>query len=108
MREPPTESSQGTLIERVGKKERRKMRARKQHTSVWFGLGTFGVVGWSIALPILIGIVIGLWIDTQLPSQFSWTLMLLFVGVVLGCWNAWQWINRERQIIEEEDKTDDA
>ncbi|MDJ0774758.1 MAG: AtpZ/AtpI family protein [Mastigocoleus sp. MO_167.B18] len=34
--------------------------------------------------------------DSHFPSPYSWTLMLLFVGVVLGCMNAWYWIERER------------
>ncbi len=92
---------------RVGDKEARKLRARRHHNSVWFGLGMFGVIGWSVAVPMLIGIIAGVWIDTNWPSRFSWTMMLLLIGVVLGCLNAWHWINRERQIIEEEDKNDD-
>jgi ATP synthase protein I len=83
--------------EQVSAKSKRKLKARKEgnHT-VWFGLGMFGIVGWSIAIPTLLGIALGVWIDTKFPSQYSWTLMLLFVGVVLGCINAWYWIERER------------
>jgi ATP synthase protein I len=95
------------LSQQVGQKESRKMRARRRHDSIWFGLGTFGVIGWSVAVPTLLGILIGAWIDTNFPSRFSWTLMLLLLGVVLGCWNAWHWIERERQSIEEEEKRDD-
>jgi ATP synthase protein I len=94
------------LSERVGGKEKRKLRARERHTSIWFGLGTFGVIGWSVAIPTLLGIVIGIWIDTRYPSRFSWTLMLMVAGVILGCLNAWHWIERERRIIEEEEKDD--
>ena len=32
--------------------------------------------------------------------------MLLLLGVVLGCLNAWHWIERERRSIEEEEKRD--
>ena len=34
--------------------------------------------------------------------MYSWTLMLLGVGVILGCLNAWFWVSKERQIIEKE------
>jgi ATP synthase protein I len=95
------------LGKRVGDKEARKLRARHQSDSIWFGLGMFGVIGWSVAIPTLLGILIGIWIDTNWPSRFSWTLMLLLVGVVLGCLNAWHWIDRERQSIEEEEKKND-
>ncbi len=40
--------------------------------------------GWSIAVPTLIGIAIGLWIDHHWPSGYSWTFMLMLAGVALG------------------------
>lgn len=83
------------------------MKARRQQTSIWFGLGTFGVIGWSVAIPALLGILIGVWIDSNWQSRFSWTLMLLLTGIILGCLNAWHWIERERQMIEEEKDQDD-
>jgi ATP synthase protein I len=84
------------LRQNIATKEARKIKARREKDrSIWFGLGMFGLIGWSVAVPTLIGIAIGVWIDTKWPSRFSWTLMLLFIGVVLGCINAWRWIKRE-------------
>jgi ATP synthase protein I len=84
------------LTRRVALKENRKLKARRERDrSVWFGLGMFGMVGWSVAVPTLIGIALGIWIDTTWSSSYSWTLMLLFVGVVIGCLNAWYWVKRE-------------
>lgn len=95
----PHESQPGSTdeLERaVKKKSERKLKARKQgKQSPWFGLGMFGLVGWSIVLPTLLGILLGSWIDSQWPSRFSWKLMLLFMGVIVGCANAWYWINKE-------------
>lgn len=86
------------LRDTIGAKEARKLKARReQNRSIWFGLGTFGLVGWSVAIPTLLGVAVGLWIDVTWPSRFSWTLMLLFVGVIVGCLNAWYWIQRESQ-----------
>jgi ATP synthase protein I len=77
----------------------RKQRAREQDRSVWFGLGMFGVVGWSVALPTLLGIAIGVWLDDRLASGgVSWTLTFLGVGLGLGCLIAWQWIRREGRL----------
>jgi ATP synthase protein I len=93
------------LSEAVGVKEARKMRARRQKDrSVWFGLGMFGLVGWSVAIPTLVGIALGVWIDLKWPSRYSWTLMLLIIGVILGCLNAWFWVSRERKMIREENE----
>ena len=67
---------EGDLIETVGTKENRKIRARQEaDRGVWFGLGMFGLVGWSVAIPTLIGIATGIWIDKRWPSPYSWTLM---------------------------------
>ena len=91
----------------VVKKERRKIRGLQQEDkTVWFGLGMFGVVGWSVAIPTLIGVALGLWIDRTWPSQYSWALMLLILGVMVGCMNAWYWV-RKGGIEKEEPFEDD-
>ncbi|KLU05581.1 Sodium-transporting ATPase subunit Q [Rhodopirellula islandica] len=87
-----------TLQDNVDAKQSRKLDARQQgEHSAWFGLGMFGLVGWSIAIPTLLGIAVGIWIDERWPSRFSWTLMLLIGGVGMGCLNAWWWVNRENE-----------
>lgn len=84
------------LEQKVVAKHERKMRARSEgERSVWFGLGMFGLVGWSVAVPALLGVAVGLWVDSRWPSRFSWTLMLLVLGVAVGCLNAWWWVQRE-------------
>ncbi len=85
-------------------KEARKIRARdRKDCSVWFGLGMFGLVGWSVSIPTVVGIALGVWIDLTWPSRYSWTLMLLIIGIAIGCLNAWFWVSRERKMIEEEE-----
>jgi ATP synthase protein I len=81
----------------VGRSARRKLRAREteERRSAWFWLGMFGLVGWSVAVPTLVGVAIGIWIDRTWPSEISWTLTLLFVGVALGSLNAWHWVRQE-------------
>jgi ATP synthase protein I len=82
----------------VGRKAQRKLRARSEaDRGAWFWFGMFGLVGWSIAIPTLIGILIGVWLDRHFPGRESWTLMLLLLGVALGCVNAWYWIKQENQ-----------
>jgi len=99
--------------ETVGAKERRRLRARaRRENVVWFGLGTFGVVGWSVAIPTIALTLLGVYLDAHYPASWSYTLMLLFAGVVIGCLNAWYWVNRERPGPDEmppgEDATDSA
>ncbi len=90
------EGSEKAVAREIGEKAERKLKAREQgRRDVWFGLGMFGLVGWSVAVPTIIGIVLGLWIDARLQDRISWTLTLLFIGAALGCVNAWYWVKRE-------------
>jgi ATP synthase protein I len=80
----------------IGRKADRKLKVRqRQARGVWFGLGMFGLVGWAVAIPTVLGIALGLWLDGRFPGKVSWTVTLLFIGVVLGCLNAWFWVRRE-------------
>ncbi len=82
----------------IEQQSKRKIKARKnEHRNIWFGLGMFGLIGWSVMIPTIAGIALGIWIDKSWPSQVSWTLTLMFMGIVLGCLNAWRWIGEERQ-----------
>ena len=82
----------------IEQQARRKIKARQNgRHSIWFGLGMFGLIGWSVTIPTLAGIALGQWIDKRWPDHISWTLTLMFVGVVLGCMNAWRWIGEERR-----------
>jgi len=94
-----------SFVREIEKKERLKIRIRREgDETIWFGLGVFGVVGWSVAIPTLIGVAIGLWIDKNWPSQYSWTLTFLIGGVMLGSLNAWYWVKKAgiRKTEEEE------
>ncbi len=102
MSAPQNDRSPDEFVETIEGKSRRRQRRRREGGSIWFGLGTFGMVGWSVAIPTVLGVLLGTWLDANLPTAFSWTLTLLFGGVVLGCLNAWYWVNKEQQRVQEE------
>lgn len=100
MADPPVKRGESPAEERfraevARKAERRRKAMRAQDRGVWFSLGLFGLVGWSIAIPTLLGVALGVWMDARWPGRISWTLTLLFVGIVVGCINAWYWIKQE-------------
>lgn len=104
--EPPPDRSRD-LDQEIGAREARKLRARRRKDrTLWFGLGMFGLIGWSVATPTLLGAALGLWLDQNWPGKMSWTLALLLAGVALGCFNAWYWINREYEAMQHEEKDD--
>jgi len=93
---PPEREHRDEFRQQIGRKMRQKRRSRQsKFFNPWFGVGTFGLVGWAVTIPTLIFIALGIWIDATWESPYSWTLMMLFVGVVLGCLNAWFWVQRE-------------
>lgn len=90
-------------IRQVGSKAGRKLKAkrdRKRH--VWQGLGMMGIVGWSIAVPVLLGLALGGWLDSLSAGGHLWTLNLLIVGLLLGCVNVYLWINKEQREINDD------
>lgn len=98
MSEPRPPAQDNALHEEVARRAARRRRAQREgEHSVWFSLGMMGLVGWSVAIPTLIGVALGWWIDRSWPGRMSWTLTLLFVGVAIGCLNAWYWVRQESE-----------
>jgi len=92
----PLSREEAEFARQVGKKAARKLRVQREGVQgVWFGLGMFGLIGWSVAIPTVLGGLLGLWWDKRHPGAHSWTLMLLAAGLFIGCANAWHWIAME-------------
>src|SRR5580698_11452874 len=105
-RKADTASDETTFSRQVGVQAARKLKAQRGTTKgVWFGLGMSGLIGWSVTVPTLTGAALGLWVDRHYPSRFSWTLMFLLIGLIMGCLNAWHWVaseyNRMRENLDE-------
>jgi ATP synthase protein I len=97
---PEDDAEEDQVTESIGRQASRKIKARAVgKRSAWFGLGMFGMVGWSVAIPMLICLAIGIWLDGRYPGRPSWTLMMLFLGIMLGSLNAWFWLQREMKDI---------
>lgn len=95
------------LVEQIDRKAKRKLKAQRQSgTSAWFGLGMMGLIGWSIALPTILGAILGIWLDKHFKIQHSWTLALIVAGLTLGCFTAWNWLSNEHKAMDEENEED--
>ena len=55
--------------------------AAQSAQGVWFGLGMMGLIGWSVAIPTLLGAALGIWLDQHYPGKHAWTLALLVAGL---------------------------
>ncbi|MBA3024250.1 MAG: F0F1 ATP synthase subunit [Sideroxydans sp.] len=96
-----------SLGQEIGEKAARKLKARNSTQGIWFGLGMMGLVGWSVVVPTLLGAALGIWLDKHYPGTHSWTLMLLVIGLGLGCFNAWHWVAKEDKEMGEEQNDND-
>jgi ATP synthase protein I len=98
-------SAEPTFSEQVETNVKRKLKAqRNTGQGVWFGM--MGLVGWSVAVPTLLGAALGIWLDNNHPGRHAWTLSLLVAGLVIGCLNAWHWVAKEDRAIREEKEGD--
>jgi len=81
----------------VAEKEQRKLRAlSEKKENPLLGVGMFGMVGWTVAIPALLGTALGIWLDKTYHQTFSWTLTCLVLGLVAGCMVAWNWVIKEK------------
>jgi ATP synthase protein I len=100
---PRLSTDQTAFIQQVELKAARKLRAQRQgERGVWFGLGMSGLIGWSVAVPTLLGAMLGIWLDRRHPGVHSWTLTLLIVGLAIGGLNAWHWLTQEQKAMHDE------
>ncbi len=95
MKEQADKSEADMFSKKIAEKEKRKLKALKQKNNVWFGLGMMGMIGWSVVVPALAGALSGIWLDKKYPQSFSWTLSLLFAGLIAGIVIAWYWVKKE-------------
>ncbi|HTN34617.1 MAG TPA: AtpZ/AtpI family protein [Marinobacter sp.] len=75
--------------------ERMKRARNEPGVSPLRGLGAFGIIGWSVAVPTVGGAFLGLWLNKVAPQTFSWPIALILGGVVIGGIIAWSWIGKE-------------
>jgi ATP synthase protein I len=101
-----TSKNEPTFDAQVGAKAVRKLKARKSTQGVWFGLGMMGLIGWSVAVPTLLGAALGIWLDKHHPGKHAWTLALLVTGLAIGCLNAWFWVAKEEKAMRDEPEDD--
>lgn len=89
-------------VKQVQKKaeQMRKTRQRKAYSPLQ-GFSAFGVIGWSVAVPTVLGAIAGKWLNNAAPQSFSWVLALMLAGLVIGIIVAWDWIGKNQDENDE-------
>jgi ATP synthase protein I len=99
-----TTRTKTTLSELIDRKAKRKIKKQSiPEASAWFGLGMMGLIGWSVALPTILGAAMGIWLDKHYKIEHSWTLALIVTGLTVGCFTAWSWLSKEDKAMHEND-----
>ncbi|REJ31927.1 MAG: ATP synthase subunit [Bacillota bacterium] len=94
-RPSPVEKEREEFHREVERKEERARKAREAgDRTLQYGLGVFGVVGWSIVVPTLIGVAVGAWLDARTGGGIRYTLSLMSAGLILGLVNVWNWMQK--------------
>lgn len=95
MAKEPANDNSKSLAEPVRRRRNRRERWRREgERPLAHNLALIGVLGWLVVTPTLIGIFVGRWLDRVTDGGIFWTVSLLFAGVCLGCWLAWQRMNQ--------------
>jgi ATP synthase protein I len=98
----PAAQSNSEFARKVGAQAERKQRSKHHpYRSALFGLGMMGVIGWSVAVPTVAGVALGVWLDRHYPGKHHYTLALLVLGLALGCLSAWRWVSKEDKAMHE-------
>lgn len=77
-------------------RERRSERWKKEgERSIWQNLSMVGALGWLIVTPALLGVLVGRWLDRTFETGILFSGALIFLGVSLGAYLAWQRVKKE-------------
>ena len=77
------------MMRQVHAKQESLKRSEEHKETFWSSVAMLGVIGWSVALPSLGGVALGLWIDHRWPGRISWAAVLFASGLAYGCAAAW-------------------
>lgn len=91
---PPPETDEDPLVRQARlRRERRTRWLREGDLSVGRRLAQIGVLGWIFVTPTLAGLFLGRWLDARLETGVFWSAPLMLLGLCIGFWTAWKWMN---------------
>jgi ATP synthase protein I len=76
--------------EAVDRDRSRMARRDPRNRSFWRSLNVLGMVGWPIVIALVSGTFLGRYLDERYGTGIRFTLMLMMVGLLIGCYTAWK------------------
>lgn len=74
--------------------ERDRKSVEEPEPSLGVRLGQIGILGWTIIVPTLLGVILGRFIDRSLGTGIFFSAPLIMIGAAFGLWSAWKWMHR--------------
>jgi ATP synthase protein I len=66
---------------------------REGDMSVGRRLAQIGVLGWIFVVPTLASLFLGRQLDTHFETGIFWSASTMMLGLCIGGWTAWKWMN---------------
>jgi ATP synthase protein I len=76
------------------REQRRERWKREGERSLWQNLSMIGSLGWLIVVPTLLGVLLGRWLDRLFNTGITFSGALIFVGIAIGSYLAWQRVRK--------------
>jgi ATP synthase protein I len=98
--EPASRSEAAGDVDRVAQAAQQALKRAQQgwsdpEPSLGRRLGQIGILGWSVIVPTLLGLVLGRWLDHYFGTRVFFSAPLLMLGAAFGLWSAWKWMHRQ-------------
>ena len=74
---------------------RGEMLERDPEPSLARRFGQIGILGWTIVIPVLAGVLVGGWLDRLLDAGIVFSAALTMAGAALGLWLAFRWMHEQ-------------
>lgn len=93
-KDPPDAAETDPLVQEIRLASARRDRwLREGDMSVGRRLAQIGVLGWIFVVPTLAGLFFGRWLDAHFSTGIFWSAPLMLLGLCIGGWTAWKWMN---------------
>lgn len=92
---PDTPEQKDRLEEAARRAARRDRKSMEEpEPSLGSRLGQIGILGWTIVVPTLLGVILGRFIDRSLETGIFFSAPLIMIAAAFGLWSAWKWMHR--------------
>lgn len=72
-----------------------RMKQSDPEPSLGSRLGQIGILGWAVLVPMLLGVVLGRFLDRVADTGIMFTAAGIFLGAAIGMHAVWRWMHRQ-------------